>query len=487
MPRPLFHGFVSLSPRTLASWMVPRATLTLWCACVSHVSARPAGAGEGESLPPVEAAKPMLRVEPIELRPNLLPNASFEEVEAGRPKSWAWDRRNTDAAMTVDESVAHSGRRSLRITNSTAFAPHVYGMFHLPGGEVECWMGLDRAVQDPPALKVETSLRRFLVTPVEVDGQLAAVESLRTRLRARVESLRAAGRDPAYPLVPQTILESFVGYGREDVAHGELARAYDAALQMQELAGQALRREFLPPVPRYQTLPRRPSFRLDGPSQLGTVRWPDGRVGARAAGRVSARPDRLRLCPLQPGSLCRVPRLDGRHRPRAGPRRARPREDHDARGPVAPPGRLPPRLADVKLLVLAGVSRMPRPAAASVGKFPAHVVLGCAPRHDEYGRPAHDPLATMAEPKPLKESSDAFELLRPRFTLAPLRPLATVRTVDGRPAWGVEYLSVRHKGRILVNLCNYLREPQRCRKMFEALRGLAEWTDGRAYYAGGNS
>ena len=1027
MPRPMFHGFVFLSPRTLASWMVPRATLALLCVCVSHVSARPAGAGEWESLPPVEAGKPMLRVEPIELRPNLLPNASFEEVAAGRPKSWAWDRRNTDAAITVDESVAHSGRRSLRITNSTAFAPHVYGMFHLPGGavvkpdtlytfscyvkgshiglawfgggrewlqrarfpdkteggwmrvvlsfttgpddksipvllctetpcepfwvddvqlvegpqpmpvrdaasppgpsvyleapqsvvlspqappkrwnttrfprgrylfapktvwlagtlvvpkdlgqrrlvvqvrrngqagplvhadqtqpfpagayrvsagfcvdklpggDVECWMGLGKTAQDPPALKVEASLHRFLVTPVEVDGKLAAVESLHTRLRNRVESLRAAGRDPAYPLVTLTILENFVGYAREDVAHGELARAYDAAVEMQELAGQALRREFLPPVPRYQTLPRRPSFRLDGPTQLGTVRWPDGRmesgrplqlVGVGAFGQVVRDLEKLNgygcniiqvefgpnsvlvsedevstavvdgfrgllgraakahvavnllVSPhyfpawalekwphLRDGgggflgydvyapearavlekflraaipriadhpalhSIClsnepiftkgtksrpvrdrwhrwlaqehgavealntrwgtqypdfaSVPVPPAEFRPApivydyirfnqeafaefhawmagivhelapdvpvhakimmhaallrhpAGPWSIAPErfaalsdfngndaikyyhengswacgwqlenagydyqrsmadkpvfnsenhlipdrnlddvppdhianvfwqgaihgqsatttwvwertyaEDHDFTGSImhrpacveamgrtgldlmrlagevaafqrlpiqvalvwspaslvagqeyldelgrayeamnfcgvrvgfitehqlaeyGHTGRLPPRLADVKLLVLAGVARMPRAAAAAVGKFPARVVLGCAPRHDEYGRPAHDPLATMAEAKPLKESSDAFAVLRPRFTQAPLRPLATIETEDGQPVWGVEYLSVRHEGRILVNLCNYLREPQRCR------------------------
>ncbi len=104
----------------------------LWAMLFVWIS--PAGAREGEGTLPVESGKPVLRVEPIVLQPNLLPNASFEEIEAGKPKSWSWDRRNTDAALAVDDSVAHSGRRSLRITNSTPFSPHVYGMFHLPGG-----------------------------------------------------------------------------------------------------------------------------------------------------------------------------------------------------------------------------------------------------------------------------------------------------------------------------------------------------------------
>ncbi len=105
---------------------------TLWAMVFVCVS--PAGAREGEGTLPVDAGKPVLRIEPIVLQPNLLPNASFEEIDAGRPKSWSWDRRNTDAVLTIDDSVAHSGRRSLRIANSTSFVPHVYGVFHLPGG-----------------------------------------------------------------------------------------------------------------------------------------------------------------------------------------------------------------------------------------------------------------------------------------------------------------------------------------------------------------
>lgn len=993
------------------------------------VRASPAGAREGEDTPPVESGKPVWRIEPMVIKPNLLPNASFEEVEAGGPKSWSWDRRNTDAALTIDDSVAHSGRRSLRITSSTPFAPHVYAMLHLaggvavkpntaytfscyvrgshiglawfgggrewlqrgrfpektegrwgrvvlpfttgpdeknvpvlactetpcepfwiddvqlvegprpmpilepsksdgpslhleapetfvlsprtglpalwnsthfsrsrylfaprsvwltgtlvvpkdlgerrivaeirkdgqagplvhvegvqrlpagsyaitagfsasglPGGEVRCRIGLGDALQGPPlAQEVDASLRRFLVTPIEVEARLKHVELLRDRLRARVESLRRAGRDPAYLLVTSTILESFVGYAREDVTHGELARAYDAAVQMEDMAERALRREFLPPVPRYQTAARRPAFRLDGPAQLGTVRWPDGRleagrplqlVGLGAFGQVVQDLEKLNgygcnIIQVEFGpnsvlvgesqvsmaavdgfrnlldraakahvavnllisphyfpawalekwphlrdaaggflgydvyapearavlekflrtaipriadhpalhSIClsnepvftegtksrfvretwhrwlarehgtiqvlnarwgtRYPGFDSVPVPRAefqptpivydfirfnqeafadfhawmagilrqlapdvpihakimihaallrhtaGPWSIAPErfagfsdfngndavkyhhaegswgcgwqlenagydyqrsmadkpvfnsenhlipdrlldwvppdhianvfwqgaihgqsattawvwertfeESHDFTGSImhrpacveamgqtgldlmrlanevtafqrmpiqvalvwspaslvagqeyldqlglayealnfcgvrvgfiteqqlaayGETGRLPQPLAPVKLLVLAGVSRLPRKALTGVAGFPDRVVLGCLPSQDEYGHKADAPSAKMAEPKALKTSREAFEVLCPLLARPPLRPLAAVQTFEGKPAWGVEYLAVRHEGRILVNLCNYLRQTQRCR------------------------
>jgi hypothetical protein len=1002
----------------------------LWA--MLFVGTSPASAREGDGMLPVESGKPVLRVESIVIRPNLLPNASFEEIEAGKPKSWSWDRRNTDATLTIDESVAHSGRRSLRITNSTPFSPHVYGMFHLPGGvavkpntaytfscyvkgghiglawfgggrqwlqrarfpertdgwirvvlpfttgadennipvlactETPCepfwiddvqlveggrpmpilepstsgapslyleqpetfvlspragppalwnasrfprsrylfaptsiWLagtmvvpkdlgerrivaeirrdgqikplvrveglrrlpagsyaitagfcasqlpggeatlciGLGEPPQGPPpAQRVDASLCRFLVTPIEVETRIKRVELLRDQLRARVESLRRAGRDPAYLLVTLTILENFVGYAREDVARGELARAYDAVVQMDEMAEMAATREFLPPVPRYQTAARRPSFRLDGPAQLGTVRWPDGRleagrplqfVGLGAFGQVVQDLEKLNgygcniiqvefgpnsvlvsenqvsmatvdgfrklldraakdhvavnllVSPhyfpawalekwphLRDGgggflgydvhapearavlekflrtaipriadhpalhSICLsnepvftegtksrfvrekwhrwlarehgavgtlnarwgkqypafdsvpVPPADFQAAPivyefvrfnqeafaefhawmggiirqlapdvpihakimihaalmrhTAGPWSIAPErfaafsdfngndaiKFHHAEGPWAcgwqlenagydyqrsmadkpvfnsenhlipdrlldwvPPdhianvfwqgaihgqsatttwvwertyeenhdftgsimhrpecvaamgrtgldlirlapevtafqrmpiqvalvwspaslvagqehldqvglayealnfcgvrvgfiteqqladygetGRLPQQLAQLKLLVVAGVSRLPQRAAQGVARFPDRVMLGCVPRQDEYGHKAPSQFAGIAEPKALKTSREAFELLRARFARPPLRPLAMVQTFDGKPAWGLEYLAVRHEGRILVNLCNYLRQTQKCRMLMD--------------------
>lgn len=120
--------------------------------------------------------------------------------------------------------------------------------------------------------------RRRIISENTVESLLAEVEQLRERLRRHVEDLGERKLDPAYPLVTLTILDNFVDYAREDVARDELARAYDAALQMRELAQKALARTYLPPSPRYVTAENGRGFRLSGPAQLGVVRWPDGRT-----------------------------------------------------------------------------------------------------------------------------------------------------------------------------------------------------------------
>ncbi len=416
---------------------------------------------------------PVLRIEPVCPQPNLLANSSFEEIEGDHPKAWSWSRRDTDATLTVDDATAHTGRRSIRLTNSTEFGPHVYAMLQLIGGvavkprttytfscyfksttdagigwfgggakwqtrlrfprnthgqwvrlvlpfvtgseemripvlistesptrgfwvddvqlvesrepapvmdiksdvptlrvelpesrlagphgalAMEWWnptrfwpekylfaadtlrlqgvlhvphelrdvtltakltttagkalaersrqvdlpagtylvapefklgglaegdvrlalqlQGKSRSAEPP--LSVASSLDRSLVSKSTVQTAIARAESFIEPLRERIESLRQSGRDPAYPLVTLTILENFSGFARQDTAHHELARAYDAALEMEAMARTALAREFLPATPRFVTPVRRPAYRIDGPAQLGTVRWPDG-------------------------------------------------------------------------------------------------------------------------------------------------------------------------------------------------------------------
>ncbi len=68
-------------------------------------------------------------VEPMASRPNLLDNPSFEQSGPnGIPERWLWDRRNTDATCTIDATVAHTGRQSIKLTNNTPFGAHVFGM-----------------------------------------------------------------------------------------------------------------------------------------------------------------------------------------------------------------------------------------------------------------------------------------------------------------------------------------------------------------------
>ena len=74
-----------------------------------------------------------LRVESVALRPNLVPNASFEVIHGVRPQHWMWDRRNTDAEVLVDDTLSHSGTRSVKFTNGTAFGAHIYGWFGAVG------------------------------------------------------------------------------------------------------------------------------------------------------------------------------------------------------------------------------------------------------------------------------------------------------------------------------------------------------------------
>ena len=83
---------------------------------------------------PLGPGETRLTLTPRTRNPNLLPNSSFESVHGNRPEEWMFDKRNTDASMTVDAAIAHSGSRSLKFTNDTRFGPHVYAWFGVSGG-----------------------------------------------------------------------------------------------------------------------------------------------------------------------------------------------------------------------------------------------------------------------------------------------------------------------------------------------------------------
>ena len=74
----------------------------------------------------------LLRIAPAEVGKNLVKNGSFERWRGKWPEAWRWDKRNTDATMTRDDTRAHSGHYSVKITNGTPYHPHVYGSFCTP-------------------------------------------------------------------------------------------------------------------------------------------------------------------------------------------------------------------------------------------------------------------------------------------------------------------------------------------------------------------
>lgn len=92
--------------------------------------------GCSTSFASAEAVRLMKVVaEPLQPRHNLSDNASFEQDGPdGIPDGWRWDRRNTDATCVIDTTDAHTGRQSIKLTNSTPQGTHVYGMLwrHAP-------------------------------------------------------------------------------------------------------------------------------------------------------------------------------------------------------------------------------------------------------------------------------------------------------------------------------------------------------------------
>ena len=105
--------------------------------------------------PPLRAGETELTVlqgEWVSVGANVVENSSFEALDGGLPRAWSFDRRNTDGALAVDETVAHSGARSIRLSNGTPFGAHVYSLLSYTGGltlepgrdyTVSCWVRSD--------------------------------------------------------------------------------------------------------------------------------------------------------------------------------------------------------------------------------------------------------------------------------------------------------------------------------------------------------
>ena len=118
-----------------------------------------------------------------------------------------------------------------------------------------------------------------LVTKARIEALLRDVEKERERLRGLVRQLDKKGCG-AHARVTLTVLEKAVDWAREDLSHDRADRAWAAAEDMLSMALKASREaeEILRgerkgfQVPRYVTS----SLRLEGPSFVGTKKWPDG-------------------------------------------------------------------------------------------------------------------------------------------------------------------------------------------------------------------
>jgi hypothetical protein len=131
---------------------------------------------------------------------------------------------------------------------------------------------------------------------------------------------------------------------------------------------------------------------------------------------------------------------------------------------AAETGELPPPLHKVKAIVAAGAVRTPETTVTALAKFCKRggrvLCLGECFTHDEYGQRR----GKTGESLPMPATSrEAFDLVGTFLDDVPLQRPARLETPDGKPVWGVEYLAVRHEGRLLVNLANYLNESQRVR------------------------
>jgi hypothetical protein len=109
-----------------------------------------------------------------------------------------------------------------------------------------------------------------LVTEGRIRERLEEVRPLVEELRRKVEALGERGH---YPRVTLTVADNFMPWIVEDLAHGELRRAWAQAESVEEMVRRALARTDWPEAPKYLTSP----VEIRGPSFIAEARWPDGR------------------------------------------------------------------------------------------------------------------------------------------------------------------------------------------------------------------
>ncbi len=94
---------------------------------------------------------------------NILPNASFEEIEGGGPKGWRSANWQARADFALDEDIARSGRRSLRIAST--------------GGADASWQGM-APVRPFAKYRLSGWIRTQNLVPGSSKGALISLQGL---------------------------------------------------------------------------------------------------------------------------------------------------------------------------------------------------------------------------------------------------------------------------------------------------------------------
>lgn len=75
-----------------------------------------------------------LTPEPVTVRPNLIINPSFEQIERDILPGWEWNTRETLATLNLYSSDAATGERSIKLSNRSPFGIGTFGALEYKGG-----------------------------------------------------------------------------------------------------------------------------------------------------------------------------------------------------------------------------------------------------------------------------------------------------------------------------------------------------------------
>ncbi|MGQ9698070.1 MAG: beta-galactosidase, partial [Armatimonadota bacterium] len=121
------------------------------------------------------------------------------------------------------------------------------------------------------------------------------------------------------------------------------------------------------------------------------------------------------------------------------------------------------RVPKARLLVVPCARHLPDSARRALRRYGGNVLLlgdGCLGR-DDYGRPRTVPEGYLIG-QYVRGRTTERDLLEPillALDVAGVHPLVQLTSADGKTPWGVEWRCARYRGRVLVNVVNYLNYP----------------------------